>query len=86
MDEGSRKVIQFKPKEEFILMWPSDWEDEFCPSMYEIEHTLKTIKAYKNMLLDEIATSGVSSEFEIRKGLDQLDSMHSMIMHYLRVN
>jgi len=84
MAEGSRKVIQFKPKEEFILMWPSDWKDEFNPSMYEIEHTLKTIKAYKNMLLDELSTSGISSEFQIRKGLNQLEDMYAMCMHYCK--
>lgn len=76
-------VIQFIPKKEPIVeLWPNDWENEFNPTLRELRLTLDTIDSYRYMLLDELATSGVQSEFSIREGLEQLDCMRGVLLNY----
>lgn len=63
-------------------MWPNDWKIEYSPTLSELRMSLATIEYYRNMLLDELATAGVQSEFSIREGLQQLNCMHAVLMDY----
>jgi hypothetical protein len=76
-------VIQFKPKkEDFVELWPGDWEIEYNPSLYELRQTINTIEGYRYMLMDELADAGVQSEFQIRDRINQLDCMLNVLMEY----
>jgi hypothetical protein len=82
------QLIQFrsKPADYDIEMWPADWESEYNPTLYELTTTLNTIEGYRQMLIQELANSGVSTEFGIREGLEQLECMHSTLMNYYRTD
>ena len=83
------QLIQFKPKEreyEYYELWPADWESEFNPTMLELRLTFDTIEYYRNDLIHELATAGVSAEFGIREGLEQLDCMHKVLWNYYRTD
>jgi hypothetical protein len=81
-------LIQFIPKQlnYTVEMWPADWKSEYNPTLYELTTTLNTIESYRNILINELASAGVQSEFDIREGLAQLDCMHSALMNYYRAD
>jgi hypothetical protein len=82
-------LIQFRPKhkqEEFVEMWPADWETEFNPTLYELQQTINTIESYRYMLMDELVGAGVASEFEIRDKLNTCDCMLNTLMEYLVID
>lgn len=77
-----RKLQEKEKEDDFIEMWPQDWAQEYWPTYHELQYTMQTVRCYKSKLLDELATSGVQHEFQIRAGLDQLECMHEMLMFY----
>lgn len=83
------KLIQFKPKikqEHFVEMWPNDWNIEYNPTLYELRQTINTVEGYRSMLLDELASAGVQSEFSIRDKIQQCDCMINTLMEYLTID
>jgi len=78
-------VIQFRPKkrkEQNEHMCPDDWATPYNPTHRELRLTLKTVKNYRTTLLDELATAGVQSEFNIRDRLKKCDCMLNSLMAY----